>query len=982
MDSTDPPSSSSPPGALARPALVARLAAARVGLIVAPGGFGKTTLRRELAAALGSTEVVVELEPGANPDLLAGVLAAALRRAGLSPVAEALGAATDDLGDLLGRLLDGRPDPVLLAVDDAHHLDIDGWRTLSSVADALPAPHHLLVGTRHAPADLGPALTSALRVGIDDLRFDVDQVVALADGRLDRAAAVAIVELTDGWPAAVAMAIARARRGPTGVLRRRTGRDVLAALVGELLADATDDVRRAAAVVARLPRFTEELVDELVGAGSLMALQRAGVPVISRDDGWCEFADPVREILEGPPLERDQARAAALYFADVGELAMAFAVLDSAEGRDGFAEALADRPWHELADLGLASTRAAVDLLGDDRLRRHPRLAVKAGWVAEGRDVDLRRRLLALALDVLDAGDPLRATVLAEQARDRAKSGDIDGAETLAREALSIAPEGDAVSRGRALYTLGLASTMRATPAALEQARLQLEQSAVLLRLAREPRWEADVRLRLGYAVLFLGGRVADGVEHLRATLELLAQPDRARGVVLTHYADALDTLGRGTEAESAVNEAIAIGRRIGDEQVLWFATWSMVKIVARRGDVDGARAMLAEATRHLGVWADEPQGTEFFIETLDSLACAGDLDTLRERYPVIAERARGQGLDETLRPLTARYDALVGDPDAAVELLRSLDGAAWAVESDRWGRRLLEARAEQRRGDLDRARVLVAEALAEAESMGLPDLPDRYERYLIGLLAECRAPASTPASTGVRLQLLGGFRLESGADDVTPQPGHPAQLVKLLALRGATPVEEMIELLWPEVDVATGRSRLRNLLNRLRSRSGDVVLRDGELLVLASAVEIDVNRFEVLAQAAVDAGPDLAAGAARLAVAAYGGVLLPADQFEDWAAAPRERLARRVLRLHDVLVDDAADRGDVDEAVRQLEAGVAIDPLDESRLVRAADLLLAGGGRLAARRMVERALAVLDDLGLAPRGRLLTLMGEVGLSR
>ncbi len=247
----------------------------------------------------------------------------------------------------------------------------------------------------------------------------------------------------------------------------------------------------------------------------------------------------------------------------------------------------------------------------------------------------------------------------------------------------------------------------------------------------------------------------------------------------------------------------------------------------------------------------------------------------------------------------------------------------------------------------------------------------------VLRLLAECR-PQAAPPTAGLRLRLLGGFRLESGADDVTPQPGHPARLVKLLALRGATPVDEMIDLLWPEADQATGRSRLRNLLNRLRSRSGDVVSRDGDLLVLADGVEIDVHTFESLAAAAFDAEPHLRAGAARLAAAAYGGTLLPADQFDDWSAAPRERLARRALRLHDLLADDAADRGDTDEAVRQLEAGAAIDPLDESRYVRAAELLLAGGGRLAARRMADRAAAVLAELGLAPRGRLAHLLTEL----
>jgi hypothetical protein len=76
-------------------------------------------------------------------------------------------------------------------------------------------------------------------------------------------------------------------------------------------------------------------------------------------------------------------------------------------------------------------------------------------------------------------------------------------------------------------------------------------------------------------------------------------------------------------------------------------------------------------------------------------------------------------------------------------------------------------------------------------------------------------------------------------------------------------------------------------------------------------------------------------------------------------------------VSLTDLLADDALARGDVDEAVRQLSAAIDADPLDDSRLVRAADLLLAKGTRVAARRMVERAITTTTELGLPVTGRL-----------
>jgi DNA-binding SARP family transcriptional activator len=136
-----------------------------------------------------------------------------------------------------------------------------------------------------------------------------------------------------------------------------------------------------------------------------------------------------------------------------------------------------------------------------------------------------------------------------------------------------------------------------------------------------------------------------------------------------------------------------------------------------------------------------------------------------------------------------------------------------------------------------------------------------------------------------------------------TPSPGNPATLVKLLALRGVLTSEQAIDALWPDADLATGRSRLRNLLNRLRGQSGELIVRNGEALELARGVTTDVAQFESRVSAAFDAGAAERAGLARLALGAYAGDLLPGDAYEDWAAGPRERLRRRYLSLVDVVL-------------------------------------------------------------------------------
>jgi DNA-binding SARP family transcriptional activator len=203
------------------------------------------------------------------------------------------------------------------------------------------------------------------------------------------------------------------------------------------------------------------------------------------------------------------------------------------------------------------------------------------------------------------------------------------------------------------------------------------------------------------------------------------------------------------------------------------------------------------------------------------------------------------------------------------------------------------------------------------------------------------------------------------------PPPGRPAALVKLLAVRGAAvPVDEAIELLWPEIDDEVGRARLRNVLSRIRAACGDLVVRTDGGLRLAAGSHVDATEFERTAREALAAsrrnGPE-AEPLVRQALARYAGELLPEDRYERFAAAPRERLADLRLALLDRLATAAAGRGDVDEALRALDEAIAAQPLDEHRYVTAADLALRLGRAHRAAAYVTRGLEVTAELGVEP---------------
>jgi DNA-binding SARP family transcriptional activator len=643
------------------------------------------------------------------------------------------------------------------------------------------------------------------------------------------------------------------------------------------------------------------------------------------------------------------------------------------------AEVVAERPWVDVEHAGVSFVRVVLTLLGGiDEIRNVDLLLTLARGVEQD-DRPLRRDLLARA-NVLtsDEASARRREVVAELARDASRGGDFEGGDRLAHEVLASAAPSELRARAQALFASGMAETFRCTPVALAHAQELLREAAELSELAGEFRWASDALLRLGYAVSFHGGQIDAAIVDIERALALAPVADRDRAVALTYAMDVLDHAGRLADAEAAGLEAIEIGRRLGDQRVIGFACWSSAWLAAHAGDHEATMAWLHEVEQHAGRWMDEGWGAEFALTAGDMLAGLGDEPGARRYYELGRERARRHGIDDAVGPAEARIEACFGDPVRAEAILADLDGRPFAVPRNRWLRSLLRALAAHRMGDADSARNHLATARLEAARCGYPDLPQRQERWIIDQLAAYDVPRPDDAGGTADLRVLGDFCLRIGGEDRTPPAGHPTTLLKLVALRGPITAAELIETLWPDADEVTGRSRLRNTLNRMRSRAGNVVVRRGDLLALAPAVTVDAIEFEAAASVAAAAPSQVRAGLARQAVARYRGDLLPGDRYAEWAAAPRERLRRRYLALTDLLADDAEARGDIDEAVRQLDAAMAVEPLDDRRPVRAARLLVAHGRRSSARDLVVRAMAVVRELGVAPTADLEELAAEL----
>ena len=211
-----------------------------------------------------------------------------------------------------------------------------------------------------------------------------------------------------------------------------------------------------------------------------------------------------------------------------------------------------------------------------------------------------------------------------------------------------------------------------------------------------------------------------------------------------------------------------------------------------------------------------------------------------------------------------------------------------------------------------------------------------------------------------IHVTLLGRFAVTVGGVPVAEagwKRRHAAAVVKVLALAPGRRLhrEQVIDLVWPGDTIAATVPKLHKAAHFARRAIGvpDSVVLRGDQVVLCPGgnVIVDAVRFGELARRALTAGD---AAAAREALALYGGELLPADRYEEWAETRREQLSQSHL---DLLRLDG-----------QWEAVAELDPGDERAHLALMRRHAANGDRHAALRQFDRLdRALQQELGLAP---------------
>lgn len=577
--------------------------------------------------------------------------------------------------------------------------------------------------------------------------------------------------------------------------------------------------------------------------------------------------------------------------------------------------------------------------------------------------------------------------------------GENEEAVRLARVALRQAQAGgDPAARAAAHIAVALAAAGSG----------DREENERHYRLALAAAAEAGDSIQLARIHANLSSRAAEDGDYARAleeadlSLQAGAGHSLFAAVAASNKAEALMHTGRVEEAHALLGQAIEMFSSLGSlASCVPYLLLGLLE--AERGELTRARITLERALR----LADT--GSDMHCAVLARAALArvlarDDSDAARAQSRAALEDATGL---ERARALWAAawVELCAGDRGAAAgmaaeaqaEARRTGDRPTLAASLELRGvcfeppdEAQLEAAVELCRelGDpIAAARAGLTLAACRSDHAAIADLRDELIRQ--GVQPEAGVAglflAGEELAVEIAIATLGRFTVLRRGEPIPLtawQSRKARDLLKLLAARRGRPItrDAVAEALWPDEDPAplsnrlsVALSTLRKVLDPERTHPPDhFVAADHQALFLRlEHLELDVVSFLVAAGTGIRAStrgawPE-AEESLRQAERLYTGDFLEEDLYEDWPVDCREEARSAAQEVSRLLARAAAQRGDEEEAARQLRRLLERDRHDADAW---AALL---GTQLRLRRYGEarRQYAVyarcMAELGLAP---------------
>jgi LuxR family maltose regulon positive regulatory protein len=784
-------------GLVARPHLIERLnegtrPGAKLTLVSAPAGYGKTTLVSEWIHRKGGEAsalqfVWLSLDEGDNdPARFFAYLVAALQTvdADIGQSAQGMLQAPQPPPpeSLLTALLNdvaATPQPFVLVLDDYHLIHtLPIHQQLAYLLEHQPSHMRLVITTREDP----PLPLSRLRVRGQmvevreaDLRFTKRETAGfLASMQLDLTSdhIAALQQRTEGWIAGLQLAALslRGSKDVQGLVTSFAGsnRYVLDYLVEEVFRQQSETIRSFLLQTSILERLTAPLCDALLDKGErekgkfagsqeiLTHLEHANLFIVPLDTSrqWYRyhrlFADLLRHRLEAGSVY-DVARLhrrASQWYADNGFPG------------DAVGHALEARDWDRAIDLivsGVSNTLLKrgematllgwLDRLPDDVVRASPQLCLEYSWpLILTEQLDAAESYLAVVEQAARAADeegvPILGAVTAARVHIARMRGDAERALSLSEQALALLPEDDMVSRAVVALNLGMTQWYRGRLTEAQQ---------TLAEAARTARGSGN-----DYA--------------LYAALTFLCRIEAAKGYLHRSAASCRERIRQG-----------------GQQSIGCLAHYDLARLLYEWNDLD-------EALEHL------EQGLEL-------CRLGGSAEFLVGGYSTLAVIEQARGGTAAAQAALAKTVDLLDDADISVST-RMANLAA----------RIVVALAQ---GDMEAAALAVGE-------IPPPDRAGSFPDYMSLMLARARfllAQNQHAAAAGQLTALLG----------MASQAGWQSMVIQARALQALTfpEPEEALAALGDALDLAEPEGYVRTFVDAGEPMEGMLQALSAQLAVV-----------------------------------------------------------------------------------------------------------------------------------------------------
>ncbi len=762
--------------------LHAAIMSARLTLVSAPAGFGKTTLVQAWhATAAGGAAHLAWLSldaPDNDPVRFWTGIVAALRRtfadvgertlAGLRSVQPS---AIDGILPSLIRDLDGLGQDLVLVLDEYEVIDNPlVHHGLGVLVEQLPLRAHVLMTTRADPplplarfrarGWLAEFRAPMLRFGWDEVATFVRDVMDIPD--LSEEDLALLAERTEGWVAGVQLAALSLRDRADGPGRlaqlTSTPRFVVDYLVEDVLDRQADDVRAFLTRTAILDRLCDSLCDavtETLGSQAMLErLERANLFVSSLDAQrrWYRYHALFAEVLRlrlqqrTPELVPELHRRAAAWFAVAGS------------PREVVEHSLAAGDWGTAADRiealhqplvaggEHATLQRWIEQLPERVLDAHPYLWAALAWtrLLLGQWSALNPMLATAERSAnAQAHRPALAALACVQAGWSILRADGPAAAAAARRTLSFLPPGERFWTQRAVAALGYAELLEGHTT--EAAELLIPRHAPEGDGSRE-------KTPFTPSLMYAQGEVhrARGelhqANHVYGEMLRLAGdlPMPARLDALVQQGEVLREWNQLGEAEESLRHALALGARYGHPGNMMSGFIALGRLLMSQGKADESLEALASA-RMTAESVDSPVFRDVaaaYVARVDLRQ--GNLATAVAWSENVADGAQNP-------PTYAREPELLtlvrvwlssGDTGRAARLLESLLSAAEASERRGSIAEILSLQSHVSRaaGAHDRAMAQLARALAVAEPGGYVRLFADDGPSLMPILADLAA--------------------------------------------------------------------------------------------------------------------------------------------------------------------------------------------------------------------------------------------------